>query len=79
MFATNKVNPKGKLVKLYKHKDVKTPLELELLNKRGLVKFKTQTTLVDLLAQAKQKPDWVAAQEMQQAKHGLFASFATQK
>jgi hypothetical protein len=23
--------------------------------------------------------DWVAAQEMQQAKHGLFASFATQK
>jgi hypothetical protein len=50
-----------------------------LLNKLGLVKFKTQTMLADLLAQAKQKTDLAAAQEMQQAKHGLFASFATQK
>lgn len=80
MFATNKVNAKGKVVKVYKHEDVKTPLEaLVLLNKLGLVKFKTETTLMDLLAQAKQKTDLSAAQEMQQAKHELFASFAKQK
>jgi hypothetical protein len=36
MFATSKVNPKGKVVKVYKHKDVKTPLEaLVLLNQLG--------------------------------------------
>ena len=80
MFATNKVNPKGKVVKVYKHEDVKTPLEaLALLNKLGLVEFKTQTMLADLLAQAKQKTDLAAAQEMQQAKHELFASFEKQK
>ena len=80
MFATNKVSPKGKVVKVYKHKNVKTPLEaLALLNKLGLVKLKTQTMLADLLAQAKQKTDLAAAQEMQQAKHELFASFAKQK
>jgi hypothetical protein len=80
MFATSKINAKGKIVKVYKHKDVKTPLEaLVLLNKLGLVKFKTQTMLTDLLAQAKQKTDLAAAQEMQQAKRELFASFATQK
>ena len=80
MFATNKVNAKGKLVKVYKHKDVKTPLEaLVLLSKLGLVNFKTETMLANLLAQAKQKTDLVAAQEMQQAKRELFASFATHK
>ncbi len=80
MFATNKVNPKGKVVKIYKHEDVKTPLEaLVLLNKLGLVKFKTLTMLADLLAQAKQKTDLAAAQEMQQAKHELFDGFAKQK
>lgn len=80
MFATSKVNAKGKVVKVYKHEDVKTPLEaVVLLNKLGLVKFKTETMLGDLLAQAKQQTDLVAAQEMQQAKHELFASFAKQK
>jgi hypothetical protein len=80
MFATNKVNPKGKVVRVYKHKDVKTPLEaLVLLSKLGLVKFKTETMLSNLLAQAKQKTDLAAAQEMQQAKRELFASFAPQK
>ena len=80
MFATNKVNPKGKVVKVYKHKDVKTPLEaLVLLNQLGLVKFKTETMLADLLAQAKHKTDLAAAQQMQQAKRELFASFATHK
>jgi hypothetical protein len=80
MFATAVVNAKGKVVKVYKHEDVKTPLEaLVLLNKLGLVKFKTETMLGDLLAQAKQKTDLAAAQEMQQAKHELFASFAKPK
>lgn len=80
MFATSKVNAKGKVVKVYKHEDVKTPLEaLVLLNKLGLVKFKTETMLADLLAQATQQTDLAAAQKMQQAKHELFASFAKQK
>jgi hypothetical protein len=80
MFATSKVNDKGKVVKVYKHEDVKTPLEaLVLLDKLGLVEFKTETMLVDLLAQAKQETDLAAAQKMQQTKQELFASFAKQK
>jgi len=80
MFATSKVNHKGKVVKVYKHADVKTPLEaLVKLNELGLVRFKTDTMLVDLLAQARQQTDLAAAQDMQQAKNELFASFAKQK
>ena len=80
MFASSKANAKGKVVKVYKHEDVKTPLEaLVLLNQMGLVNFKTETMLEDLLAQAKQQTDLAAAQEMQQAKQELFASFAKQK
>jgi hypothetical protein len=80
MFATALVNAKGKVVKVYKHEDVKTPLEaLVLLDKLGLVKFKTETMLMELLAQAMQQTDLAAAQEMQQAKSELFAIFAKQK
>ena len=80
MFATNKINAKGKVVKVYKHKDVKTPLEaLERLNEQGLVKFKTESMLANLLAQAKRQTDLAAAQEMQQAKAELFASFRASK
>lgn len=80
MFATSKINAKGKVVKVYKHADVKTPLEaLVKLNELGLVRFKIESMLVDLLAQAKQQTDLAAAQEMQQAKSELFASFAKQK
>ena len=80
MFATNTVNAKGKVVKVYKHGDVKTPLEaLVLLHKQGLVQFKTETMLAELLVQATQQTDLAAAQEMQQAKHELFASFGKQK
>ena len=54
MFAINKVNAKGKVVKVNKHEDVKTPLEaLVKLDKLDLVRFKTESMLVDLLAQAK--------------------------
>jgi hypothetical protein len=43
------------------------------------VKFKTETLLAGLLVQAKHKTDLSAAQQMQQAKHELFASFPKQK
>ena len=80
MFASTKVNDKNKVVKVYKHADVKTPLEaLVLLNASGLVKFKTETKLAELLDQAKQQTDLAAAQEMQQAKSNLFASFTKPK
>ena len=70
------VSEKGKIIKRYKHKDVKTPLEcLVLLNEKGLVTFKAGITLEDLLAQASEKTDLQAAQEMQQAKADLFALF----
>jgi len=76
LFATEVVSEKGKIIKRYKHKDVKTPLEcLVLLNEKGLVKFKVGITLADLLAQASEKTDLQAAQEMQQAKADLFALF----
>ena len=80
MFATEIVSPIGKIVKRYKHKDVKTPLEcLILLDKQGLVAFKTSATLTALLIQSKQMTDLAAAQQMQRAKARLFTSFAKQK
>ncbi len=76
MFATEVVSDKGKIIKRYKHRDVKTPLEcLVLLDEKGLVTFKKGTTLEDLLAKAKEKTDLQAAQEMQKAKADLFELF----
>ncbi len=76
LFATEVVSEKGKIIKRYKHKDVKTPLERwVLLNEQGLVTFKAGITLEDLLAQASGKTDLQAAQEMQQAKAELFELF----
>jgi len=80
MFATEVISDKGKIVKRYKHADVKTPLEcLFLLNEKGLVKFKKGVTLKALQAQANEKTDLAAAQEMQRAKSALFASFVKPK
>jgi hypothetical protein len=80
MFSTDKTNAKGKIVKVYKHQDVKTPLEcLAILSDKGLVRFKKGVTLTALRLQAKAKTDLAAAQEMQRAKSELFASFAKQK
>ena len=80
LFATEIVSPKGKILKRYKHKDVKTPLEcLVLLDKQGLVAFKTSATLTALLIQSKQMTDLAAVQQMQRAKGRLFTSFAKQK
>lgn len=76
MFATEVINDKGKIVKRYRHEDVKTPLEcLALLDEKGLVKFKKGITLHALQAQAKVQTDLQAAQAMQQAKAELFATF----
>ena len=76
LFATEVVSDKGKIKKVYKHQDTKTPLEcLVLLNGAGLVAFKSATTLASLLGKAKETTDLQAAQEMQKAKADLFALF----
>jgi hypothetical protein len=76
LFATSIENAKGKIVKRYKHEDVKTPLDcLALLNAQGLVTFKDGSTLAALQAQASAQTDLAAAQAMQQAKRELFATF----
>jgi len=76
LFATEVVSDKGKVKKVYKNKDAKTPLErLVVLHERELVTFKAGITLQDLLAQAMHKTDLQAAQEMQKAKADLFELF----
>ncbi len=76
LFATETVSEKGKIKKVYKNKDAKTPLErLVQLNEKGLVRFKADLTIEDLLAKANEKTDLQAAREMQQAKADLFALF----
>ena len=77
LFATSITNAKGKIVKRYRHEDVKTPLEcLTLLAASHLVAFKPGISLAALQIQAKSQTDLAAAQAMQQAKYELFASFA---
>jgi hypothetical protein len=76
LFATEVVSEMGKVKKVYKNKDAKTPLErLVQLNEKRLVKFKAGIALEDLLAQAKEKTDLQAAHEMQKAKADLFELF----
>lgn len=81
LFATEIVSPKGKIVKRYKHKDVKTPLECLalLLSEKKLVTLKKGVTLDALQAQAKSQTDLAAAQAMQRAKSELFARFVKPK
>lgn len=76
LFATSTTSAKGKIVKRYRHEDVKTPLEcLAQLAAAGLVVFKAGITLAALQAQARLQTDLAAAQAMQRAKSALFASF----
>jgi hypothetical protein len=76
LFATAIVSAKGKVVKRYKHEDVKTPLEcLALLSPKGLLTFREGVTLEALQAQASAQTDLAAAQAMQCAKSELFAGF----
>ena len=76
MFATDDVSTKGKVVKRYRHKDVKTPLEaLKQLCDKGLAQLKLGVTLTALQALAAAQTDLAAAQEMQRAKAELFMLF----
>ena len=80
LFATEIISPKGKVIKRYKHADVKTPLEcLALLSAKNLVVLKQGAMLEALQVQAKSQTDLAAAQSMQHAKRELFAGFATPK
>ena len=76
LFATEITNPKGKIVKRYRHEDVNTPLaRLVELSKKKLVSYKAGITLKNLQAQASAQTDLAAAQAMQKAKADLFAQF----
>ena len=76
LFATAVTTSKGKVVKRYRHADVKTPLEcLAQLAAAKLVTFKANVTLATLQAQASLHTDLAAAQAMQRAKSDLFANF----
>jgi hypothetical protein len=77
LFATSLTNEKGKIVKRYRHADVKTPLEcLALLAATDQITFKPGNSLAALQAQAKSQTDLAAAQAMQRAKTQLFTRFA---
>src|ERR1035437_1106761 len=76
LFATSVTNAKGKIVKRYRHEDVKTPLEcLAQLSLNNLATFKPGISLADLQLQARSQTDLAAAQTMQRAKRKLFAGF----
>ena len=76
LFATEVVSDKGKIKKVYPHKDTKTPLEcLVLLIETGLVTYKSAAMLESLMARANEQTDLQAAQAMQKAKAALFAMF----
>jgi transposase InsO family protein len=76
MFASETVSPKGKVVKRYRHADVKTPLAaLNELCGKGLARLKEGVTLAALQAIAQTQTDLAAAQEMQRAKAELFRLF----
>ena len=76
MFASDCVNTKGKVIKRYRHEDVKTPLAaLKQLCDKGLARLKEGVTLAALQAQAGAQTDLAAAQEMQRAKAALFDLF----
>jgi len=76
MFASDTVSPKGKVIKRYRHADVKTPLAaLNQLCGKGLARMKEGVTLAALQATADAQTDLAAAQEMQRAKAELFRLF----
>ena len=76
LFASATISPKGKVIKRYRHKDVKTPLAcLRLLCDKGLARLKAGVTLAALQALADAHTDLAAAREMQRAKAELFELF----
>jgi hypothetical protein len=73
LFATAVVSPKGKIVKRYRHEDVKTPLEcLAQLYDKNLLQMNPGVTLLALQAQAR---SLAATQAMQRAMGSLCDSF----
>ena len=80
LFATSVTNAKGKIVKRYRHEDVKTPLEcLAHLSLNHLATFKPGISLAALQLQASSQTDLAAAQTVQRAKSKLFAGFTKPK
>jgi hypothetical protein len=80
MYASERISPKGKVVKCYRQADVKTPLEcLGKLCEQGRVRMKDGATLQALQTQADAQTDLAAAQAMQRAKAELFELFNTSK
>lgn len=80
LFAMESVSPKGKIVKHYRHADVKTPLEcLALLAATKKVRFKRGHSLAALLQEANAQTDLAATQAMQKAKQCLFERFLRPK
>ena len=76
MYSSQTVSAKGKVVKHYRHKDVKTPLVcLTGLCENGLAQLKKGVTLKALQALADAQTDLAAAQAMQRAKAELFEMF----
>ncbi|MCI4430737.1 MAG: transposase family protein [Burkholderiales bacterium] len=76
MFASETISPKGKVVKHYRHDDVKTPLEcLAQLCEKRLAELRQGVTLKDLQTRAEAHTDLAAAQAMQRAKAALFDVF----
>ena len=76
LFATETVNAKGKIVKHYRHADVKTPLEcLTRLHAERKATLKKGVTIKALQIQANAQSDWVAALLMQKAKARRFELF----
>ena len=76
LYASEVVSPKGKVIKRYRHKDVKTPLAcLCQLCDKELAHLKAGTTLSALQALANAQTDLSAAQQMQRAKAELFDLF----
>jgi hypothetical protein len=80
LFATEVIDLKGKIIKRYKHQDVKTPLErLALLCEKDLATPNRAPRSTHCQAQAKSQTDLAAAQAMQHAKIELFAGFVKPK
>lgn len=76
LFASEIVSAKGKVIKRYRHEDVKTPLAcLRQLCDKGLARMKAGATLPALQALANAQTDLAAAQQMQRAKAELFDLF----
>ena len=80
LFASETISPKGKVVKHYRHADVKTPLEkLAQVDAEGKVTFKPGQSLEAWQALAAAQSDLATSQAMQAAKQALFELFRVRR